>query len=68
MKTKMLFKLLNAVCSLFPIKKEIVVESNPDLACNSFEVYNKILKDEAFNNYSFIWLVNDAKSITMVHI
>lgn len=57
----MLFKLLNAVCSLFPIKKEIVFESNPDLACNSFEVYNKILKDEAFNNYSFIWLVNDAK-------
>lgn len=56
---KLLCLLPNLLCTFLPMKDEIIMESNPDLADNTFEVYRYIISKEAFNAYHIVWLVND---------
>lgn len=57
--SKIAVGVLNFFCNAFPVKKEIVLESNPDLACNTMEVYKALLVDKRFKDYSFTWAVKN---------
>lgn len=54
-----LYKIPNAIMSLFPMKNTIILESNPDMACNSFEFYRYIIEHDELPDFSVIWLVSD---------
>lgn len=45
---------------LLPMKRRVLLESNPDLACNVYPVFQKMLHDPAFNNVELLWLVKDS--------
>lgn len=49
-------KKLAKLTELFPLSKTIVFESNPDLACNTFPVYEKLKR--RLPNYKFVWLTH----------
>ena len=53
------YKIANFICCFFPKKKTIVFESNPDLSCNSFEVFKNMLTNPDYSSFSFIWLYKD---------
>lgn len=54
-------KVLNKIFSLFPLKKRIVFESNPEMACNTFPIYEKLIQMGVNEEYKFVWLVEDKK-------
>ena len=37
----------------------IVMESNPDLACNTYELYRYMRENNVFPGFKYIWLVNN---------
>lgn len=45
-----------------PLKKVILLESNPEMGCNTMPVYEEFVRRGINKNYKIIWLVND-KSI-----
>ena len=48
---------LGRIISRFPLKKMIIFESNPDFACNTYPVYEKIKNDPVFKKYKLVWAV-----------
>lgn len=48
-------KLIISFLSSLPIKKTIVFESNPDFSCNTNPVFIKILNNENFKKWRFVW-------------
>ncbi len=55
---KACFVLPNLLCAILPMKKMIVLESNPDFADNTFAIYSYILNNNVFPDYEFVWLVS----------
>ena len=58
---KVKYGFLNFICSLFPMKKEILFESHPDLSCNSFELYRYLLRKKINDDFHLVWMVNNPK-------
>lgn len=58
---KIKINFLNFVCSFFPIRNSIIFESNPDMSCNSFMVYKKMIELGLNKKFKLIWRVNDCK-------
>lgn len=49
-------KKLAKLTELFPLSKTIILESNPDMACNTYPVYKKL--KEILPDYKYIWLTH----------
>ena len=54
-----LYKIPNAIMALFPMKNTLILESNPDLACNSYELFRYIVEHDEFPNFNIIWQVSN---------
>ena len=54
---KLKFLPLNLLCSFFPMRKEILLESHPDLSCNTFQLYRYMIQKGMNENYSITWMV-----------
>lgn len=55
---KALYQFPNLIFSFFPMKNIIVMESNPDLACNTYELYRYIITNNCLPNFKIIWRVS----------
>ena len=62
-----LYPVCNLLCGLFPMKKEIILESYPDLTCNTFELYRYMLKQGLNKKYQLTWLVGDPEQFKDCH-
>lgn len=51
---------ITAAAGLLPLKRRILLESSPDLACNVFPVFRTMLEDPAFADVELMWLVKDS--------
>lgn len=51
---------ITAAAGLLPLKRRVLLESSPDLACNTFPVFQKMLEDPAFSQVELTWLVKDS--------
>lgn len=49
----------NTVCSLFPIRNTVILESNPDLADNTYQLYLYMIKMGLNKKMKIIWLVDE---------
>ena len=47
----------NCFCALFPMRDEILLESNPDFSCNTYELYRYFLKANLNKKYKLVWRV-----------
>ena len=47
----------NCFCALFPMRDEILLESNPDFSCNTYELYRFFLKANLNKKYKLVWRV-----------
>lgn len=54
--------------SRFYPNKKILLESIPDLSCQSFPVYEYMLKQGLNREYKLIWLVDDKKKFRDIHV
>ena len=48
--------------------KKILLESDPDLSCQTYPVFEYMLKQGLIKKYKLIWLVYDKKKYKDVHI
>ncbi|MBO5339049.1 MAG: CDP-glycerol glycerophosphotransferase family protein [Clostridia bacterium] len=56
------------ILSKLSLKKMIVFESNPDFACNTYPVYEKIKSDPAFKKYKLVWAVKSIDKSRKCHM
>ena len=62
MKSKNIFhSLLNFACFFLPMNNEILLESHPDLTCNTWPLFQLMLKEKLNERIKITWLVNDPK-------
>lgn len=54
----------NLFLGVFPLKNTIVLESNPDLTCNTNELFQYMQKDNFFSSFQFVWLVDSPERFT----
>lgn len=59
---------MNLFCGFFPTTDAIVLESNPDLACNTFAVYRVMLSHGMNETYKLIWRVHNPESYGDYHV
>lgn len=65
---KLKWILPNALCGLLPMRNEIILESNPDMACNTYALFRYMLSQGLNQKYSLVWMVNDPSEFTDVNI
>ena len=51
---------VTAAAGVLPLKRRVLLESSPDLACNVYPVFRAMLKDPAFADVELMWLVKDS--------
>ena len=51
---------ITRAAGLLPLKRRVLLESSPDLACNTFPVFQHMLEDPAFRDVELTWLVKDS--------
>ena len=56
-----IYALLNCMCSLLPMNNEILLESHPDLTCNTWPLFQLMLKVKLNERIRITWLVNNPK-------
>lgn len=56
---KIKYSFFNFFCSFFKMKKEIILESHPDLSCNTFELFRYMLENNINKKFHIVWLVNN---------
>lgn len=56
-----IFSLIDIFTKLLPLKNQIVFESNPDFADNTFFLYQKMLESEYNKKYKMYWILNNSK-------
>lgn len=56
---KVKYTIFNTFCSFFPMKDEIILESHPDLSCNTYELFRYMLKQNLNKRYRLVWLVSE---------
>lgn len=49
----------NLICSLFPKKKMILLESHPDLSCNTYELFRYMIDNHVNDRFTLVWMVSD---------
>lgn len=59
MKKELLRNAITRCASLLPLRKRVLLESNPDLSCNVYPVFRELLSRDAFHNVKLTWLVKD---------
>lgn len=59
MKKETIRSAVTAAASLLPMKRRILLESSPDLSCNVYPVFAKMLRDPRFSDVELLWLVKD---------
>lgn len=64
---KVKYSILNFICSFFPMNDEILLESHPDLSCNTFELYRYMLMIGVNQRTRIVWLVNNPVLYSNVH-
>lgn len=52
--------LITAAAGILPMKRRVLLESSPDLACNVYPVFREMLDDPAFADVELMWLVKDS--------
>lgn len=52
--------LITSCAGVLPLKRRVLLESSPDLACNVFPVFREMLEDPAFADVELTWLVKDS--------
>ena len=50
---------LNKVCSFLPVNNEIILESHPDLACNTWALFQYMLRKGLNEKLKLTWMVGD---------
>lgn len=53
------FYIPNLLCSFFSLNNEIIMESHPDLTCNTFELFRFIMKKGLNKEWKVTWLVSN---------
>lgn len=53
------YGLRNFLCGFLPMNDEIILESHPDMTCNSYALYEYMLKRGLNKKYKLTWLVRD---------
>ena len=51
-------KVYNLILSKMPLSDVIVFESNPDFACNTYPVYQKIIETKELKDYKKVWFLH----------
>lgn len=47
------------LCAFLPLKNRIILESNPEMGCNTMPVYQELLNRGVNNKYKIIWRVEN---------
>lgn len=55
-------KIKNAIFNMAPMKKRIVIESNPAFACNTWPMYKEMLRRGWNKKYEIVWSVKNLES------
>ena len=58
----------NAASALLPMNDEIVLESNPDMTCNTYALYQYFLKKGLNSKYKLTWVVDDPEQFRDIRI
>ena len=58
----------NAASALLPMNDEIVLESNPDMSCNTYALYQFFLKKGLNSKYKLTWIVDDPEQFKDIKI
>ena len=58
----------NAASALLPMNDEIVLESNPDMSCNTYALYQFFLKKGLNSKYKLTWVVDDPEQFKDIKI
>ena len=59
MKKEKLRQAITAVAGLLPLRRRVLLESSPDLACNVYPVFERMLHDARFRDVELLWLVKN---------
>lgn len=51
---------ITKAAGLLPLRRRVLLESSPDLACNTYPVFQAMLADPAFADVELTWLVKDS--------
>lgn len=51
---------LSILCNILPMRKEIVLESNPDLSCNTYPLFRMMIDNKLNDEFKITWLVDDS--------
>ena len=65
---KVKYGMFNLLCSIFPMNDEIILESHPDMTCNSYALYQYMLKRGLNQKYKLTWLVRDMEKYSDYHV
>lgn len=60
-------KLLNFICALLPMNNEIILESHPDLTCNTWPLFQFMLKKKLNKKIRITWLVNNPEQYEKIY-
>ncbi|WP_418514993.1 CDP-glycerol glycerophosphotransferase family protein [Erysipelothrix rhusiopathiae] len=52
-------KMLNLFSKMIPIRKTIILESNPDFSDNTVVLFDEMLQDDKLMDYKFVWIVKN---------
>ena len=55
----LIHRCFNLALSIVPMQNIILFESNPDVSCNSYEVYRYLLNNNMFQDFKIVWMVNN---------
>lgn len=55
---KIFYKIPNALLAFFSMRDEILLESNPDLTCNTYELYRYFLQKGLNRKFRLVWRVD----------
>lgn len=55
----MLRQCLKKIIELFPLRKIVIFESNPDFSDNTYWLYKYFVDNQLFGDYKFVWFVGD---------
>lgn len=60
------WKIYNCISCLFPMQKEILLESYPDFTCNTYELYRLMIQEGINKDFRLTWLVDESTELKEV--
>lgn len=58
----------NFFCAFLPMKNEILLESYPDLSCNTYALYTYMIDKKINDHFHIVWMVDDPKLYKDIHV